>query len=116
MLTKLKFNVSYADGQKVEVTSRPSTEVAFERRFQQTIATLFIDAPQIDNTAVMTADQQHQLLSWLATVKADHINFLAWHSTKSATPYDEWLELIDEVSWTFAETVDPTRPAVSDGL
>jgi hypothetical protein len=113
MLMRLEFEVTYLDGQKKTVQSRPATEVAFERRFERTVGSLFADVSV--PAGASDADQAASMRSFLANLQSDYLYFLAWHASKSESPYDEWLELVDEIDWTVAKSADPTSPAVPAG-
>lgn len=109
---KLSFQVTYVDGRKLEVHSRPSTEVAFERRFDRSVGSLFADIVQSGGAE---EDRDQLIRVYLASLQSDYLYFLAWHSAKSETPYDEWLELVEEIDWGFVKAADPTPPAVPVG-
>lgn len=109
----MTFDVTYTDGRKVEVTSRPATSVAFENKFDRTIASLFADISVSEDAT--PEELLEATRAFLGTLRDDYVYFLAWHSSKSDKPYGEWLELVDEVGWKFTETADPTLPAASAG-
>lgn len=114
MLTKLKFTVTHTDGRRVEAVSRPATEVAFERKFGQTVGSLFSDI--VIPAAATDADKRALVGKFINTIRQDWLYFLAWHSTRSELPYDEWLETVDEIDWEAADPARPTRPTVQAGL
>jgi hypothetical protein len=105
-MLKLSFQVRYLDGRQVEVFSRPATEVAFERRFQRSVGSLF-------SGIVGDAEdgREAKVKSYLNTLQSDYLYFLAWHSARSEQPYDEWLELTEDIGWGFVRSPDPTPPA-----
>lgn len=106
----MEFEIKYLNGQVETVFSRPATDIAFERQFGLTVASLFTSIPQdlvvdgkvTDNIAAMR---------WFSEMKSEHSCFLAWHSSRSSETFDNWIETVDEVNWKFSKPVDPTRPA-----
>jgi hypothetical protein len=109
MMMRLAFKVKYVDGQQVTVTSRPATEVAFERRYDRTIGSLFAD---FDPAKFEDESQRNaEAGKFMAGIHSEYMYFLAWHAARSEKTYDEWLELIDEVDWEFADSPGPTPPA-----
>jgi hypothetical protein len=113
MLMRLEFEITYLDGQKKTVQSRPATEVAFERRFNRTVGSLFADV-SVPKGAT-DEEQAASMRSFLANLQSDYLYFLAWHSSRSEADYDDWLELVDGIDWTVATAADPTPPAVPAG-
>jgi hypothetical protein len=112
-MMRLQFSVTYLDGRKVTVTSRPATEVAFERRFERTVGSLFVDLSfQSDASEEQKA---HILRTFMSSMRSDYLYFLAWHSSKSEKEYDEWLEMVDSIEWDVADAADPTSPAAPAG-
>ena len=109
-----QFDVTYIDGRKTTVTSRPSTDVAFERKFNRTIGSLFSEV-EVPGDEATPEQIQKAMVPFLMEMRSDYVYFLAWHSSKSEKSYDDWLELVDEVLWSFSHSVDPTPPAVSAG-
>ena len=106
MPMRLQFTVTYLSGEKATVESRPATEVAFERKFDRNIASMFFrDASGGDVNVAQV----------LAELRSDCMYFLAWHSARSDKPYEEWLELVNGIEWDFVDTADPTNPAVPAG-
>lgn len=107
---KLGYDITYADGAKASVTTRPSTEVAFERKFGRTVTSLFTGIP-VGDDGKPTADQS-QIVEWFAErVQAEHTYFLAWHAARDTRPFDDWLETVDAIDWRIGESADPTTPA-----
>ena len=82
---KLTLRIEFADGTHKDVLVSAADMVAFEDKFNVSIAKL--DDPRI---------------GWLL--------FLAWHSEKrrkqTGTEYEEWLELVDSIG----TTEDPKVP------
>lgn len=112
MLFKLTFDVVHVDGSKMTVTTRPATEVAFERRFGRTLASLFTSAPfdkaQGDDVDVAAFAQ------WFGeSFRSEWTYFLAHHASRTALDFDAWLDTVDAIEWRFAEQTDPTRPVPS---
>lgn len=91
-MINLRLNILYADGTKAEVKSRPATEVAFERHFNLGLVEAF-------------QNQEKLRLEWLY--------FLAHHASKTATPFDAWLESVDTIEVEGDEPVDPSPAAAS---
>jgi hypothetical protein len=106
----MKFNVTYIDGTKVDVTARPVTEVAYERKFGRPLAAMFAGLDLSKGTSDLTNG-----MAFLAALPADDLYFLAWHAARSDKTYDDWLELVDEIGWDMASMVDPTQPAAPAG-
>ena len=90
-MINLKLNVKYLDDTSAEVKTRPSSEVAFERRFDIAIVEAL-------NTA---------------SFKLEWMYFLAWHASKTATEFDAWLDTVEEIEIVDSDSPDPTAAAVS---
>jgi hypothetical protein len=103
LLFRLEFEVKYLNGETATVLTRPATDIAFERKYGVSVGSLLTETlPDEEN--------RHSMLKWYSELKAEHSCFLAWHACGSRLPFDDWVETIDEVTWEFAKTVDPTRP------
>lgn len=89
-MANLSLKVTYLDGTNAEVKTRPATEVAFERHFDRTFADLF------DGNA------RHE---W--------VYFLAHHASKSAAPFEEWLETVNGIVFGGVASPDPSLAAPS---
>lgn len=111
---KLRFTVTYVDGQKVEVTSRLATEIAFERRFGRTVGSLFAGMAVHEEST--DEEKRQAAIGLLGELHQDYLTFLAWHSARATDQYDDWVEKVEDVEWNFAvEPVDPTNPVPSAG-
>lgn len=108
----MEFEVKYLNGQTSTVATRPATDIAFERHFGVSVASLFTSMPigmVVDNQVV----DQAAAMRWYGDMKSEHSCFLAWHSSRATSTFDEWIETVDAVDWKFAKQVDPTLPAPS---
>jgi hypothetical protein len=96
-------------GQTQLVATRPSTDIAFEREFGITVASLFTSAPvgMVVNGVIV---DQAAALRWLGDMKSEHSCFLAWHASRAPQPFDDWIETVDAVDWKFSKQADPTPP------
>lgn len=108
MLFRLEFEIKYLNGTSQVVATRPATDVAFERQFGVSVASMFSSMPP-DVMADGKVDQV-AALRWFGDLKQEHQCFLAWHSSKATVPFDDWIETVDAVNWKFAASVDPTQP------
>lgn len=87
-MIKLSIEVTYDDGRTEAVDVRPATQVAFEREHKTSLGRLATE----------------QLMS--------DLYWLAWHASRTASSFDEWLESVDGVAPVEdAAGVDPTPPA-----
>lgn len=117
MLFKLSFAVTYASGDTATVSTRPSTEVAFERKFDRTLASVFTTglsmvAAQRAKDGTATDDDRAELTAWFSTnMRSEWTYFLAWHAARTGEEFDSWLERVDEIGWSFVGQADPTNPA-----
>lgn len=109
MLFRMTFDVTFVNGQTITVSSRPATDIAFERHFGMSVASLFAEMPTDLVVDGKVADPQ-AALRWFAGMKSEHSVFLAWHASRATSTFDEWVETVDEVKWNFAKPVDPTQP------
>lgn len=114
-LFKLKFDITYADGTAAQATTRPASDVSFERHFGITVASLFSDVPtELGAGGDLSAADKSVAMNWIGTAfKTEHTSFLAWHASRDNRTFDEWLDTVEEIEWGFAGVVDPTRPTVS---
>lgn len=111
MLFTLTFDVTYTNGGRDTVKTRPATDVAFERKFDRTLASLFMSAPfPKDGEEPDTA----AFGRWFGeTFRTEWTYFLAHHAARTSLPFDEWIETVDAIEWRFGERVDPTQPGPS---
>jgi hypothetical protein len=111
MLFTLTFDVTFANGGRETVTTRPATDVAFERKFERTLASLFMSAPlPKDGEQPDTA----AFARWFGdTFRAEWTYFLAHHASRTPLPFDEWLDTVTSIGWKFGGAVDPTQPGPS---
>jgi hypothetical protein len=108
MLFKLTFNVTYSNGDTATVTTRPAADVAFERRFGHTVASLFKDAPLDDSVDEVAA------LRWIGEAfTTEQTAFLAYAAARVDVEFDAWLDTVKSIDWVFGAPVDPTRPTPS---
>lgn len=112
MMFKLTFDVTYANGDRATVTTRPSTEVAFERKFGRTLPSLFMGAP-FDKVKGDDVDVAAFARWFGEAFRTEWTCYLAWHASRSTVDFDEWLDTVESVDWRFHEAVDPTRPVPS---
>lgn len=119
MLFRLEFTVAYADGSTATVTTRPATDVAFERKFGRSLVSLFTDVPVRAGSDAESDEQRRAMLRWFAEqLTAEHTYFLAWHASRDARDFDTWLDGVVSINWQIDRdsgasqvTVDPTSPA-----
>ena len=93
-MINLAMTVKYNDGREQPVTSKPVTQVAFERRYSTGFAAAF---------------------SAIETVQLEWIYFLAWHAARTGLEFDEWLDTVDEIDVGTADKIDPFVQATSAG-
>ena len=94
MIPNLKLTVMYESGATSTVDVRPRSQIAFERQFDIAIAEAFGDEKGL---------------------RFEHIYFLAWHASKASQPFDDWLELVENIDMEVDGSADPTPAAPSDG-
>lgn len=117
MLFKLSFAVTYTNGDTATVHTRPATEVAFERKFDRTLASVFtsglsMTAAQAAKDGTATDEDRAALTAWFSeNMRTEWTYFLAWHAARTPVEFDAWLDTIDEIGWSFVGTADPTSPA-----
>lgn len=109
---KLKFEITYADASKATATTRPGTDVAFERRFGCSVASLFGDLPR--NLDADDPDARLEMVKWFGSAfSSEHTSFLAWHASRDSRDFDAWLDSVEEITWEMAGAPVPTQPAAS---
>lgn len=67
---KIKFDITYNDGTKAEVTAHPRSFVVFEKMHRKSLS----DSPSMS------------AMTWLA-----------WHASGMPGTFDEWIETVDDV-------------------
>lgn len=112
-LFKLEFDITYADGSKKHASTRPSTDVAFERRFGVTVASMFASIPPelaSDVAGPLDDARKSAAMRWISTAfTTEQTSFLAFHAARGGDDFDVWLDGVDEIDWNFAGRVDPTQ-------
>lgn len=92
---KMPITITYVDGRVVHATTRPKDCVAFERQYGESIEAIK-NAPKIE-----------------------YIHYLAWsalHTTaRESRSFDEFLDVVDEITVGGEAPVDPSLSAASDG-
>ncbi len=93
-MINLSMTVKYEDGRVQNVTARPVTQVAFERKYATGFAAAF---------------------SSTETVQLEWVYFLAWHASRPGIDFDDWLASVTEIDLGVASPVDPSVPVTSAG-
>lgn len=96
MIPTTKLTVTYSDGRTEEVVVRPRTQIAFERHYNIAIAAAF--------------DPESS-----TGMRLEHMYFMAYHASKSAVEFDDWVDTVDGIDVEVEGTVDPTPPVPSAG-
>lgn len=120
MLFKIEFDVRYVDGSTASATTRPSTEVEFERRFERTLTSVFMEDLPLEHAEAMRAAGPESPLDpevaaaftrWFAnSMRTEWTYFMAWHAARSGDEFDVWLDRVDEIDWRLVSAARPTRP------
>jgi hypothetical protein len=88
--SRVKYVVSFYDGTSAEAIQGPAAEVAFEREFSTSVVEIALQR------------------------RAEWLYFMAWKSTKSNQPFDEWIERVSSVDVEVTDDV-PLAPVPSPG-
>lgn len=120
MLFKITFDVRYVDGSAATVTTRPATEVAFERKFDRTLTSVFMADLPLEHAEALRAagpdapldrDAAAAFTQWFATsLHTEWTYFLAWHASRTGEEFDAWLDRVDEIDWKVVAQPRPTSP------
>lgn len=107
MFFRLDFDVVYHNGDTQQFKSTPGADMAFEREFGVTIASLFTTMPNAETKNAETAARE-----WIGSISDSQVMFLAWKSARVETKLEEWVESLAEINWQLPkQPMDPTRPA-----
>lgn len=120
MLFKITFDVRYLDGSATTATTRPSTEVQFERKFDRTLASVFMDGLPLEHAEALRDAGEGAPLDpvaaasftrWFAqSMRTEWTYFLAWHAVRTSEAFDDWIDRVDEIDWSIVSAARPTRP------
>jgi hypothetical protein len=106
-MIKYKLSVTYENGEKVDVTAGPRTQVAFEREHKVPLSDVItFDSDGVDDDGKPNVTAVHFMSS--------HMYWLAWHASKSPLGFDDWLDTVDEIEMD-VDAADPTPPAPQAG-
>lgn len=96
MIPNTKVTIRFLDGATSECVVRPRTQIAFERKFNVAITSVFNpEAP--------------------GAMRFEYLYFMAYHASKASQEFDVWLDLVDGIDVEVEDTVDPTLPVPSGG-
>lgn len=90
----MTMTVTYANGGDSKVEVKPRSQIAFERKFDRSIADAFGSADAL---------------------RFEYVYFLAWHASKSTVDFDDWLDSVEGIDMEVAGQPDPTAPVPSAG-
>lgn len=116
-----RLKIDYPDGTDEIVQVRPRDVLAFEAHFQVPYLSVWVNAqmafaevPDISDQdaseldAATVAEVERGLRKVDAAIQTTHLYFLGWAAKTAgkAEPFEEWLDLIDDVSYVPGSAVE----------